>query len=341
MSPTAKVTYISLSADDPALDAAFDSAIADVRAALGRRLPAARRGRRRAPARAPIESRSPTDARVVVARVATATEADVRDAVAAARAAFPRWSATPLAGARRDPRPRRRHRARAALRARRPGSSSRWARTGSRRSARSRRPPTCSTTTPTRCGRTTATCARWGGWCPPTEHQRAAPVRRVGGHRALELPLRAARRARRGGAGHRQHRGDEAVVRDAALGRQAGRDLRAGRPAARRPQLPAGQRPRRGRRPAGSPGRRRGDLHRLVRRRLRTALPEVRPRLPQALHRRDGRQEPGHRHGQRRHRAGRAGRVPLGLRHERAQVLGLLAGLRAPRRSPTSSSTGW
>jgi len=34
MSPTGKVTYISLSADDPALDAAFASAIADVRAAL-------------------------------------------------------------------------------------------------------------------------------------------------------------------------------------------------------------------------------------------------------------------------------------------------------------------
>ena len=39
MSPTAKVTYISLSADDPALDAAFEAAIADVRAALGRDYP--------------------------------------------------------------------------------------------------------------------------------------------------------------------------------------------------------------------------------------------------------------------------------------------------------------
>ena len=59
------------------------------------------RARRRAGA-APIESRSPTDARVVVARVATATEADVRDAVAAARAAFPRWSARPGRSARRS-----------------------------------------------------------------------------------------------------------------------------------------------------------------------------------------------------------------------------------------------
>src|SRR3954469_20819368 len=94
MSPTAKVTYISLSADDPALDAAFDLAIAEVRAALGRSYPLHVAGKTRAGA-APIESRSPTDTRVVVARVATATDADVRDAVAAARAAFPRWSAVP------------------------------------------------------------------------------------------------------------------------------------------------------------------------------------------------------------------------------------------------------
>ena len=94
MSPTAKVTYISLSADDPALDAAFEAAIAEVRAALGRDYPLHVAGKTRAGA-APIESRSPTDTRVVVARVATATAADVNDAVAAARAAFPGWSAVP------------------------------------------------------------------------------------------------------------------------------------------------------------------------------------------------------------------------------------------------------
>jgi len=94
MSPTAKVTYISLSADDPALDAAFETAIAKVRGALGANHPLHVAGTTRAGA-APIESRSPTDTRVVVARVATATDADVRDAVAAAREAFPRWSATP------------------------------------------------------------------------------------------------------------------------------------------------------------------------------------------------------------------------------------------------------
>jgi 1-pyrroline-5-carboxylate dehydrogenase len=94
MSPTAKVTYISLSADDPALDAAFDAAIAKVHAELGRSHPLHVAGETRAGA-APIESRSPTDTRVVVARVATAAESDVRDAVAAASAAFPGWRAVP------------------------------------------------------------------------------------------------------------------------------------------------------------------------------------------------------------------------------------------------------
>ena len=94
MSPTAKVTYISLSADDPALDAAFDAAIAKVRAEIGRLHALHVAGETKAGA-APIESRSPTDARVVVARVATATAADVGEAVSAAARAFPGWSAVP------------------------------------------------------------------------------------------------------------------------------------------------------------------------------------------------------------------------------------------------------
>jgi 1-pyrroline-5-carboxylate dehydrogenase len=93
-SGTGKVTYISLSADDPALDAAFAAAIAKVEGELGRTYPLHVAGETRAGA-APIESRSPADTRRVVARVATATADDVRDAVAAAKAAFPAWSATP------------------------------------------------------------------------------------------------------------------------------------------------------------------------------------------------------------------------------------------------------
>ncbi len=94
MSAPAKVTYISLSADDPALDAKFATAIAGVRAELGRSYPLHVAGETRAGG-PPIESRSPTDARVIVARVATATATDLRDAVAAAHAAFPSWSRVP------------------------------------------------------------------------------------------------------------------------------------------------------------------------------------------------------------------------------------------------------
>src|SRR5947208_1542207 len=93
MSPTAKVTYISLSADDPALDAAFEAAIADVRAALGRDYPLHVAGATRAGA-APIESRSPTDARVVVALGAPAAAA----LVAGNTVVMKPSSETPLAG---------------------------------------------------------------------------------------------------------------------------------------------------------------------------------------------------------------------------------------------------
>jgi 1-pyrroline-5-carboxylate dehydrogenase len=87
-----KVTYVSLSADDPAIDAGFARAVAEAEESLGTTLSLRVAGEARAGAGA-IESRSPADTRVVVARVASGGEADLRDAVAAARAAFPAWSA--------------------------------------------------------------------------------------------------------------------------------------------------------------------------------------------------------------------------------------------------------
>jgi 1-pyrroline-5-carboxylate dehydrogenase len=89
-----KVTYVSLSADDPAIDAGFAAAIVEARAAMGATAPLRVAGETRAGAGA-IESRSPTDTRLVVARVTAGGEDDLRDAVAAARAAFPAWSARP------------------------------------------------------------------------------------------------------------------------------------------------------------------------------------------------------------------------------------------------------
>ncbi|HVZ71667.1 MAG TPA: aldehyde dehydrogenase family protein [Polyangia bacterium] len=96
MSSTGKITYISLGADDPEVNAAFDAAIADVNAQLGRTVPLRVAGQPRA-GTGTIESRSPTDTRIVVARVASGAADDVRDAVAAARAAFAAWSRRPWA----------------------------------------------------------------------------------------------------------------------------------------------------------------------------------------------------------------------------------------------------
>ena len=88
-----KVTYVSLSADDPAIDAGFTAAIAEARASLGALAPLRVAGATRPGVDgAAIESRNPADTRVVVARVATGGAEDLRDAVAAARAAFPAWS---------------------------------------------------------------------------------------------------------------------------------------------------------------------------------------------------------------------------------------------------------
>jgi 1-pyrroline-5-carboxylate dehydrogenase len=86
-----KVTYVSLSADDPAIDAGFAAAIDEARGTLGATSPLRIAGEIRAGAGV-IESVSPADTRVAVARVTTGGAADLRDAVAAARAAFPAWS---------------------------------------------------------------------------------------------------------------------------------------------------------------------------------------------------------------------------------------------------------
>jgi 1-pyrroline-5-carboxylate dehydrogenase len=94
MTATGKITYVSLAADDPEMNAAFDAAIAQVGTELGRTYPLHVAGQPRSSA-STIDSLSPTDTRVVVARVASGTKQDVDDAVAAARAAFPAWSRTP------------------------------------------------------------------------------------------------------------------------------------------------------------------------------------------------------------------------------------------------------
>src|SRR5262252_16858 len=96
MTAPAKVTYVSLSADNPEVRAGFDAAIAQIAGELGATHPMRIAGAARQ-ASATTDSLSPADTRVVVARVPSGTAADVNDAVAAARAAFPTWSRTPWA----------------------------------------------------------------------------------------------------------------------------------------------------------------------------------------------------------------------------------------------------
>ncbi len=94
MTATGKITYVSLAADDPEMNAAFDAAISQVGTELGRTYPLHIAGQHVA-RETTIDSLSPADTRVVVARVASGTKQNVDDAVAAARAAFPAWSRTP------------------------------------------------------------------------------------------------------------------------------------------------------------------------------------------------------------------------------------------------------
>src|SRR5205807_2587282 len=92
----AKVTYATLSADDDSKHARFDAALASARARLGRTYALRIDGRARETAET-FASVSPIDTRVEVARAASATAADVEDAVAAAKRAYPAWRAVPWA----------------------------------------------------------------------------------------------------------------------------------------------------------------------------------------------------------------------------------------------------
>ncbi len=94
MAAQGKITYATLTADNEELHADLDAAITKVRAALGRTCPLFIDGKAR-PGAEVSESLCPADTRVVVARVACGTPADVRDAVAAAKAAFPAWQRLP------------------------------------------------------------------------------------------------------------------------------------------------------------------------------------------------------------------------------------------------------
>jgi 1-pyrroline-5-carboxylate dehydrogenase len=90
-----KITYATMSGDQMEdLHRELDRAIEDVRGSFGRSYPLVIDGRD-VRALAEFEDRSPIDTRMLLGRFQTASREQVRDAIAAAHAAFPAWSARP------------------------------------------------------------------------------------------------------------------------------------------------------------------------------------------------------------------------------------------------------
>jgi 1-pyrroline-5-carboxylate dehydrogenase len=92
--PRVKVTYATLSADNEDLHRGYEAAVERAGDVLGRTHPLLI-GEERRPGRAHFEDRNPADTRQLLGRFALGTREDARDAIAAARAAFPAWSGMP------------------------------------------------------------------------------------------------------------------------------------------------------------------------------------------------------------------------------------------------------
>jgi len=91
--PTMKITYSTLSADNEELQGAFEAALERARNDIGKTYPMIIGGEERL-GTATFEDRSPIDREMVVARFPVGDRQGVRDAVAAARAAYPAWRDT-------------------------------------------------------------------------------------------------------------------------------------------------------------------------------------------------------------------------------------------------------
>lgn len=85
-----KISYSTMALNADAFHAAFDRARADVRRRFGEPYPNYVNGEPRAGGETLLD-RSPIDREIVIGRFTQGSRADVRDAIAAARAAFPAW----------------------------------------------------------------------------------------------------------------------------------------------------------------------------------------------------------------------------------------------------------
>jgi len=92
--PRLKITYATLRADNEELHEQFERGMQKARAELGKHYPNFINGEPRA-GEGEFEDRSPIDENLVLGWFAKGTRDDVKDAIAAARAAFPGWRDTP------------------------------------------------------------------------------------------------------------------------------------------------------------------------------------------------------------------------------------------------------
>ena len=89
-----KITYTTMSADDPVLHQAYEEGLAAATSRIGQTHPLLINGEKRFTEETYVE-RSPIDSELVVGRYSQASDDDVDDAVAAARAFQAEWEATP------------------------------------------------------------------------------------------------------------------------------------------------------------------------------------------------------------------------------------------------------
>src|SRR6187200_1185051 len=90
-----KITYATMTADRMEdLHRELDRAIEQVQTTFGQSYPLVINGRE-VRAGSEFDDRSPIDARILLGRFQSASREQVREAIGAARAAFPAWSARP------------------------------------------------------------------------------------------------------------------------------------------------------------------------------------------------------------------------------------------------------
>src|SRR5262245_49351240 len=95
MATETKITYATMSGDQMEdLHRELDSAIEQVKSTFGRTYPLVVNGKEVKEA-SESENRSPIDTRILLGKFQNGSRDQVRDAIAAARAAYPEWSARP------------------------------------------------------------------------------------------------------------------------------------------------------------------------------------------------------------------------------------------------------